>query len=348
MRLKKQVWVAMAVIIAHLSSFLPTATAQYDGSFDAIYFNRTFSPKSEALGRSGVAVMDNAFSLQTNSSLVGHMSGYSLSYSYSDYGNYQFIGLTADIGHGFSMGFSEAKSRIFDEDFYRIQTVSFIANPIPSTSISVDARNFTWKNDIQFGEQSFDADQWYMNLNASYSKSYTAFNRESVFIGGVRLENVFKHKLSLPFGAVELPQIASFGFSNTSTLYKRPDHAWANYVDLGVIGEYSGVFNGDYRTHNSRISAGAELDLSGYIKARVGYLFHSTSSEMYGGLDPYEKITRTYGFGAMLPISQLAGISRDIRLEIDYAGLHQPFYTRLNYSNFGELTMLSATLKVEL
>ncbi len=350
MRLKKQVWVAMGVIICHLSPFFPTATAQFD-PFGEIYFNRSFSPKSEALGRSGVAVIDNALSLQTNSSLVGHMSGYSLSYSYSnpysraEYGTFQFFGLTADIGQWFAIGLSEAKLRMFDEDFYRIRTVSFIANPIPSTSISVDARNFTWKKDIPYGVgiPSFEADQWYMNLNASYSKSYSAFNRESAFVGGLRLENVFRNELSLPDVILELPQIATVGFSNTMTVFKRPDHKWAKYVDVSVIAEYSGILNSDY--HNNRISTGVELDLSGYIKARVGNLYHSPSNQL---MDVFYNKDRTYGFGVMLPISQFAKLSRDIRLEIDYARLQQTMHSQSNRFNIGELAMLSASLKVEL
>ncbi len=354
MKLKKQVWVAMGVIIGHVSPILPTAAAQYDGSFDGIYFHRTFSPKSEALGRSGVAVLDNAFSLQTNSSLVGHMSGYSLSYSYSSpfYGAedvpFQFFGLTADVGPKLAIGLSEAKLRWNDSEFFRIRTLSLIASPISSTSISVDARNFTWKEVIPLGVgvQSFEADQWYLNLNASYSGSYPIpFGHGARLVGGVRVENVFKNTLSIPNAEIELPQVATVGFSNTVTLFNRPDPAWANYVDLGVIAEYSDVLNSDY---NTRLSAGTELDLSGYFKARIGYLYHTNNDLGFPALNKDEIREVTYGFGAMLPISQLAGISRDIRLEIDYARMQQPLGTYRNFLNIGDFTMLSASLRVQL
>jgi len=355
MRLKKQVWVAMAVIIGHVSPFLQTAAAQYDGSFDGIYFHRTFSPKSEALGRSGVAVLDNAFSLQTNSSLVGHMSGYSLSYSYSnpyygaEDGTFQFVGLTADIGQRFAFGLSEAKLQRSDSDFDRIRTVSLILKPIRSTAISVDARNLSmnYTNPIGVGVQVFDSDQWYLNLNASYAATYTTpLNHDSKFVGGIRLENVFRNKLSLPNNVdIELPQVATVGFSNTMTLFKRDVHHWAKYVDVSLIAEYSDVLNSDY---NTRLSAGTELDLSGYIKARVGYLSHTNNDLGFPAVNKDEIKEVTYGFGAMLPISQIAGISRDIRLQIDYARMQQPLFTNTNPFNIGEFTMWSASLKVQL
>lgn len=353
MRLKKQVWVAVAVIIGHLSPFLPTATAQYDGSFAGIYFNRTFSPKSEALGRSGVAVLDNALSLQTNSSLVGHMSGYSLSYSYSnpyyllEDGTFQFVGLTADVSRSMAIGLSEAKLQRSDSDIDRIRTVSLIIKPIRSTAISVDARNLSmnYTNPIGVGVQTYEADQWYLNLNASYSGTYTnPLNHDSKFVGGIHLENVFGNNLSIPNNEIELPQVATVGFSNTMTVYKRPNHNWAEYVDVSVIAEYSDVLNGDYYT---RMSLGSELDLSGYIKARVGYLYHTIDD--YGlAVNKDEIKEMTYGFGAMLPISQISGLSRDIRLQIDYARMQQPLGSHQNFFNIGEFTMWSASLRVVL
>jgi hypothetical protein len=354
MKLKTKVLVATGVIMAHLSPFLPTAAAQYDGSFDAIYFNRTFSPKSEALGRSGVAVLDNAFSLQTNSSLVGHMSGYSLSYSYSnpiygaEDGTFQFFGLTADVGRNMAIGLSEANVR-FDETFLnRLRTVALIFKPIPSTAVSVDARNVSMKfsNPLSVGISQFDENQWYLNMNASYSGSYPIpIGHGARIVGGVRVENVFRNTLSIPNAEIELPQVATVGFSNTVTLFKRPDDAWANYVDVSLIAEYSDVLNSDY---NTRLSAGTELDLSSYFKARVGYLYHTSNDLGFPAVNKDEIREVTYGFGAMLPISQLAGISRDIRLEIDYARMQHPLGTYRNFLNIGDFTMWSASLRVEL
>jgi hypothetical protein len=211
----------------------------------------------------------------------------------------------------------------------------------------VDARNVSMKfsNPLSVGISQFDENQWYLNLNASYSGSYPIpFGHGARIVGGLRLENVFKNELSIPNAEIELPQVATVGFSNTVTLFKRPDHAWANYVDVSLIAEYSDVLNSDY---NTRLSAGTELDLSSYFKARVGYLYH-TSNDFGSDFNKDEIKEVTYGFGAMLPISQLAGISRDIRLEIDYARMQQPLFTHTNPFNVGEFTILSASLRVQL
>jgi hypothetical protein len=72
-------------------SFLPillllltsTATAQYDGAFDEIYFNRSISAQSSALGKSSKALLDNAFSIYANSALMGFQDSYVASYSAS-------------------------------------------------------------------------------------------------------------------------------------------------------------------------------------------------------------------------------------------------------------------------
>jgi hypothetical protein len=281
------------------------------------------------------------------------MSGYSLSYSYSnpiygaEDGTFQFFGLTADVGRNMAIGLSEANVRFDETLLNRLRTVALIFKPIPSTAVSVDARNVSMKfsNPLSVGVSQFDENQWYLNLNASYSGSYPIpFGHGARLVGGLRLENVFKNELSVPNADIELPQVATVGFSNTVTLLKRPDHAWANYVDVSLIAEYSDVLNSDY---NTRLSAGTELDLSSYFKARVGYLYH-TSNDFGSDFNKDEIKEVTYGFGAMLPISQLAGISRDIRLEIDYARMQQPLFTHTNPLNIGEFTMLSASLRVEL
>jgi hypothetical protein len=205
--------------------------------------------------------------------------------------------------------------------------------------------NYT--NPIGVGVQVFDSDQWYLNLNASYAGTYaTPLNHDSKFVGGLRLENVFSNKLSLPNNVdIELPQVATVGFSNTMTVYKRPNHNWAEYVDVSLIAEYSDVLNGDY---NTRLSFGSELDLSGYIQARIGYLYHTIDDLGFSEFNKDEIREMTYGFGVMLPISQLAGLSRDIRLEIDYARLQHPLGTHQNFLNTGEFTLWSASLRVEL
>lgn len=353
MTLKKQVWVAMATIIAHMSLCLPTATAQYDGSFDAIYFNRTFSPKSEALGRSGVAVLDDALSLQTNSSLVGHMSGYSLSYSYSnpyyflENGTYQFFGLSAPIGQRMAIGFSEARMRWDESTLDRFRTVSFIFKPIRSTAISVDARNFSVRYEIPLGVSGpvIEADQWYLSLNASYAGSYSSpISDDTKFIGGVRIENVFRNELKISNTVIELPQIVTVGFSNTMTVYQRPDQEWSRYVDVTLVAEYSDVLNSDY---NSRFSVGTEMDYSGLIKARIGYFYNSTYD--FGVQQNKSALSElTYGAGFVFPISKLMTLDSSIDLEIDFSRMQQPQFTKGNNSAIGAFTMLSASLRVEL
>lgn len=339
------------MMIGHVMPNVPNLLAQYDGSYDDIYFHRSFSPKSEAMGRSGVAVMDNAFSLQTNSSLVGHMRGYSLSYSYSNPfyyasdGTFQFVGLTAAIGQRMAIGVSDAKLQLSDTEYNRLQTISMIFKPIRSTAISVDARRFSTRFPMTIGTQDTDAEQWYMNLNASYAKSYSvALLTNATVIGGIRVENVFNNELNIANSRIELPQIATIGISNHMNIYEREAQRFNRYVRLAVVAEYSDVLNSDY---NTRVSAGSELDISGYLKGRVGYLTHNTN-DLGHALNKDTIRELTYGLGIAIPVSALLGFHTNMYLECDVSRMQQPIFTKNDNPNIGMFTLISTSLKIQL
>lgn len=339
------------ILIGHVMPNFPTLLAQYDGSYDGIYFNRSFSPKSEALGRSGVAVLDNALSLQTNSSLVGHMSGYSMSYSYSnpfylfEDGTFQFFGLTADIGGRMAVGISDAKLQMNDSEYNRLQTISMIFKPIQSTAVSVDARRFTTRFPMTVGSQDTEAEQWYMNLNASYAKSYSvAFLTNATVIGGVRVENVLNREMNIANTRIDLPQIATIGISNSMNIYERKAQRFNRYVRLAVVAEYSDVLNSEY---NTRVSAGSELDISGYIKGRVGYLTHNTN-DLGHALNKDTIRELTYGLGIAIPVSALLGFHTNMYLECDVSRMQQPIFTKNDNPNIGMFTLISTSLKIQL
>jgi hypothetical protein len=347
----KLVRILCLIIIGHVIPSFPTLLAQYDGSYDDIYFLRSFSPKSEALGRSGVAVLDNALSLQTNSSLVGHMSGYALTYGYSNPfyyatdGTFQFIGLTAGIGRRMAIGISDAKLQLNDSEYNRLQTISMIYNPMQSTAISVDARRFSTRFPMTIGTQNTDAEQWYMNLNASYVKSYSvAFLTNATVIGGIRVENVLNNELNISNSRIELPQIATLGFSNLMTVYERNEQNLIKYIQLTLIAEYSDVLNSEY---NTRFSAGSELDINGYLKARVGYLSHSMD-DLGNALNKDAIREPTYGLGFVIPVSTLLGLNTNIYLECDVSRMQQPIFTKSDNPDIGMFTLISTSLKIQL
>lgn len=339
------------IMIGHVVPNFPTLLAQYDGSYDDIYFLRTFSPKSEALGRSGVAVLDNALSLQTNSSLVGHMSGYSLSYSYSNPfyyasdGTFRFVGLTAEIGRGMALGVSDARLQLNDSEFNRLQTLSLIYKPIRSTAVSLDARRFTTGFPMTIGSQDTDAEQWYVNLNASYAGSYSVASlKDATVVGGIRVENVLNQELNIADSRIGLPRIVTLGISNHMNIHERKAQGLIRYVRLAVTAEYSDVLNSDY---NTRISAGSELDIGGYLKGRVGYLSHNTDD--LGVASNKEAIREfTYGMGIVIPVSAMMGLNTGIYLECDVSRMRQPMFTKMDNSDIGMFTSFSTSLKIQL
>jgi hypothetical protein len=357
LKLMTRVLVAMAVIIAHHSPFLATAAAQYDGSFDEIYFQRTFSPKSEALGRTGVAVSDNALSLQTNSALIGFMDGVFLTHSHSSpfygapKGHHEFIGMAGIIGSKLALGMSNAAFQMEFQDIIEFSTelltLAVVAKPTDHIALSVNGRRVsaTVRNTQQVGKALYDHEQWYIDLNAAFRHSYNPrFANSAELMVGVTYQNALRNEWSPPKliedinTTIPLPVILTAGLAHGLRWGSK------NYLSLTLFGEYQNVLNSDYL---ERFSAGSELDFSGFLKGRVGYF---TQSNDDGGLEENkDEITEmTYGFGVVLPISQLVGPSNAIRLEFDYARMQQPLFTHNNIFSVGEFTMLSATLRVEL
>ena len=76
-------FIKISLLLFLFCLFTQPSVAQYDGSFSDIFFRRAYSAQSAALGRSSVAIIDDAFSVHYNSSLLGFREGYSVSYSNS-------------------------------------------------------------------------------------------------------------------------------------------------------------------------------------------------------------------------------------------------------------------------
>ncbi len=344
-------------LIGHLILFLPSVSAQYDGSFDEIYFNRTFSPKSEALGRSGVAVLDNALSLQANSALIGFMDGVSLSYSHSGpyyaapKGQHEFIGMAGKVGSKLALGVSKATFQ-FEVDntlgySTELLTLAVVAKPTNHLAFALNGRRVsaTVRNTQQVGKAMYDHEQWYVDVNAAFRHSYNPrFAERGELMAGITYQNALRNEWSPPRlieginTTIPLPVILTAGLAHGLRWGTK------NFLSLTLFGEYQNVLNSDFY---ERKSVGTELDLSGLLKGRIGY-FTQTRDDKGFDETKDELKEMTYGFGVVLPISQLLGTSNTIRLEFDYVRMQQPVMTHVNYFDIGEFTMLSMTLKMYL
>ena len=349
-------------------SFLPillllitsTATAQYDGSFDDIYFNRSISAQSSALGKSSKALSDNAFSIYANSALLGFQDSYLASFSTSspyytlENGKFNFYGIGGKLINNISVGITHLNFDTGESRDQQLTTLSFIYQPIEKLSLGANIQRFTLDAGTrrdEVGNVIGDAtsNQYYFDLTSSYILPINlSFAEESSLKLGFTFENIFQQAIDVGFGStnskIELPSIITIGARNKLYWNQISEFFLVKNISLHLLAEYQEVINYKYKT---RFSLGSQLGLNDYINLRIGYYIQN-NDDFNIATNKSSISDLTYGAGANFPLSRFMNLDKKFILSIDFTRMQQPLYTTDNQFNIGKFSTFSASVKVDI
>ncbi len=349
-----------------------SAKAQYNGTFNALYFGRSIDAKTAALGSINTAVLNNAFVIHQNSSLLSFQEGYSIGYSHSspyylaEDSEFNYFGLSAKPFKHFAFGISRFT---YENDFntLKLSTIAVAYTFNRNYSIGINFRNLKWqykRRIVCFGigfipcpPTNYEGEfgQWYLDFTTSARFHYPFLDEQATFIAGLTFENVFQQTMDVKlFGQqskIELPTIITFGFNN-QFVWNAGNNFLNEHISLSILGEYQVITNYDYRT---RFSLGTQFGLNNILFLRAGY-FHETLRTIsvtpnifYDNSDSRASLSEfTYGIGANIPVSKAFNIEQKIILSIDYTQMPQPRYPDSEIYDAGNFSTVSFSLRVVL
>lgn len=354
-----------SLLFTTLIAVAPNLFAQYEGTFNGIYFFRSVSAQSAALGMTRSTMPDKAFTVHNNSSLIGFQEGvaasYSTSYNYyiADETDIQYIGISSRITDKFALGISHLRfnygynigsrtNQVSSTDYnHSISTVALIYRLSDFISLGANTRRFSFSyisnSPYVLNEQS---EQVYFDLTSSMDLPFElASALKSSLTIGLTWSNITSSSLKLKEtpgrdNLLELPSVAVIGIQGHITLPGVESSAIADKLSFDVIVELQEVFNYDSLT---RFSFGFQLGLNELIYLRLGGSQDKVADNGTGS--PSYSINQiTYGLGLNLPISKLLKIQKDINLTLDYVNLEQPQLTRNIYFDFERYQTLNISL----
>lgn len=345
-----------SLFVITLGAIVPKLYAQYDGSFDGIYFLRSVSAQSTALGMTRSTMPDKAFTIHNNSSLLGFQEGASASYSTSDQyfiaddTDIQFIGLSGRISDKFAVGISHLRFDYTSGSQFKhsLSTLALVFKPSDLISLGANARRLS----IAYISDSFsfskpEGQQLYLDLTSSVNipvELSSALN--SALKVGFTWNNISRQSLDLGLAngneeVIEIPSVAVLGIQGHIMLPGIESSIIADKFSFDAIVELQEVFNYDYF---SRLSFGFQLGLNELVYLRVGHSQQSTND--YGFPESNKSTINefTYGAGLNIPISSLFRIKKDVNLTIDYVKLEHPQFSKRSIFDIEQYETLNISL----
>ena len=336
------------------------ATAQYDGSYEDFYFVRSVSAQSSALGRSSVALSDNAFSIYSNSSLLVFQESYVASYSFSapfyvvEDASYKFFGIGGRIINNFFIGISHLDYDTGLSFRQGLTTLALAYQVKKSASLGINIQRFNIWYGIIFDDTAPEvtkirSSEHYLDLTSSYIVPIQLqFADEVSLLIGFTFENVFQQSIDYNKSWIsldtELPSIITFGVNNKWSWNNLSDFFLMKNISLNLLAEYQEILRYKYRT---RFSLGSQLGLNDYLKLRVGY-FTQNINEYIPSTNEYSLSDFTFGVGANIPLSKFINLNKKLILSIDFTTRQRPLYTNRVWRNSGTFSTVNASLKADI
>lgn len=339
--------------------FLPCTTiaqnsTEYLGILQEIYLGRQPSARSEALGRCGVAMVENIYSAFYNPAGLSFSDGLLLSGSYADpfYGlrdaNYNFIGIGYNLKNYGTIGLSRFRFNYGEleyngnmyRDFISMFILSYAFKPIKDLSLGM---NINLVQNKSFGKSFYAHNIIYpvdIGILKIFQFSGKSEVRQKLFLG-VSLFNINYAKIGYVTKEQKdaLPVIFRLGASYQLSLYKEMFSSGLNTFSILFTLEYQDLFNSKYRTG---LKAGTEVSFFEMFAFRLGYYRetlddHGTSSNK----DLLDDVT--FGFGFQLPLETITEKKIPLNFKFDMTTLQQPSYSRL-FDNWGNFTVYSLSV----
>ena len=303
---------------------------EYTGAMSEFYFGRYPSPKSEALGKSGVSIQQGPASAFLNPALLAFEKdngiGLSMSGPYYERDNarYSYGGVLYQKPGKGSLGFSRyhLDSRWPHnplQDYMTQYTLSYAFRLFPDFSIGANVNWMRYKFegvDVSWDIHAVPIDVGVVKiLNEELTPEWI----HSVKAGAVLL-NVAAAKMGIQEPKDPLPMVAKGGVSGHLVL--GPSFEW---VDVQISFEYQHVLNSKYRRG---FRGGIESTLFHYFQIRLGF-YKETVDQQENSINRKSIEGFTFGLGVQCPLKQWTQNRIPINLQVDAVHLKQPPYNRV-------------------
>ena len=344
------------------SQVVQTSDNYYNGAFNELYLRRQPSPRSEAMGRTGVTNTTGDFASFYNPALSSLNSGitfnvsysspyyrtYSNSFGYIDSSSFNYIGIAYTNPKIGSIGFSR--------DFWTLGT-DIIFTDKTGNETGEERGPFT-QSIYKLNYSKEIIKNLYAGLNIGFhhfeSPGLKANNPITLDIGILKnfelaTTNKFKHNLQLGIAAYNITN-SKFTLTYPSTYippisgeYKDPlpviVRAGGSYnlklkggglipngnlIESTTILEFQSVVNEGY---DKIIKFGEEVLISEIFAIRFGYFTQKldTYNDPYG-YNAKEQHQFTYGAGLNIPLDIIFGMKKPLMLKFDYVNMTPPSF----------------------
>lgn len=244
--------------------------AQYDGSFDAVFFNRFTDAKSESLGGIGKSIFNNSFSVHQNSSLLGFQDGYNVSYSYSspyyvlDDGRFNYIGVSVKPFTKVALGISRYTFNSGVSIVQGLSSFALVYKINGKVSVSANVRELY----VDMGDRTDEqgnflgegiAKQRYVDVAATGILPYSLSGADAKLISGITFENIFQQSMEYSFGEfstnIGMPAIFTGSLNNELAWEGIDTILLPTNLYFNVASEYQAITNrASFKSHYSHYS----------------------------------------------------------------------------------------------
>lgn len=232
--------------------------------FSNIYFDRSVSAQSSALGRSSKALPDNAFSIHSNSSLLGFQNGYLVAYSKStpfytlENATFNYYAVGGRIINEFFIGIGHLDYNNGQDWKEQLTTLAFIYRLKNNLSLSTNIKRFVFEQGDFTDEQGLPAGKgetskrYYFDFTSSYLLPFKTPVADKIsLLLSFTFENIFRQEVHIGDIRVELPSIISVGANNKYVWNDVSNFFLIKNISLSLIAEYQEVIDYEYKKHDS-------------------------------------------------------------------------------------------------
>ena len=325
--LSVSIWVLLGIAQSYAQS------DRYQGVFPELFFGRQPSARSEAMGRSQVAVGGEVSSAYYNpaalASLQNPTVGGALAspYYFDEDARYDFYGAALPLGR---FGVISLSRFFFDRsppDITLGDAVVDVRDEMSLFSLGYALHLGRWvdlginvnffRRLVRTDDSEWDNRGW--PVDVGLFKAYPR-SGDATFRWGASLGNVNRAGIGFPKGQDALPSVLRLGVSYGRIFREGAGESSVSLLSLLTTLEYQNVLNGDKRT---AWRAGLEAVIWEVLALRAGY--YSESLDMNDEPDVSNRLSAfTYGAGLRIPVQALFGELPDWAFRFDYTYLPQP------------------------
>ncbi|MEO0899923.1 MAG: hypothetical protein AAFY71_26150 [Bacteroidota bacterium] len=335
-------------VLMGLIAWTGSLLAQYNSGFQVEYFNGHHpSARTEAMAKADVAMNDQVSALWYNPAGIGYLENQEIMLSTSApfyallQSDYYFLSYARRIHSKLVAGFSLNQFRVGPSSFditidgtrYPLDRpvtsdaiFTLATNPIEHLQVGINAHIFNWK----IFDDVASTNSFFLDVGALYA--LPVFSDKGRLNIGASLVNANRARLAFesPTGIRDsnvLPIILRVGVALKHGTEVSFPLLGTQSLDYSLTTELENYLNADFYTS---IRVGGEAILAKYLAVRLG--LYRMSLDDRGIEENFSSlIDFTYGFGIIVPISQLTDGAFPFDMAVDYNALENPPRSSLSF-----------------